>query len=98
MKPRFLTGLLSLLMPAMVLAGEYDLTVDRVKIDTGDFVKEAWHTVLVKRKDQAVPVNGRHLIQVVGHVDPDVFTFLEAQHRSRRCAVVSNAFLHKIAG
>ena len=40
MKPRFLTGLLSLLMPAMVLAGEYDLTVDRVKIDTGDFVKE----------------------------------------------------------
>jgi len=31
---------LSLLMPAMVLAGEYDLTVDRVKIDTGDFVKE----------------------------------------------------------
>ena len=33
MKPRFLTGLLSLLMPAMVLAGEYDLTVDRVKID-----------------------------------------------------------------
>ena len=40
MKPRFLTGLLSLLMPAMVMAGEYDLTVDRVKIDTGDFVKE----------------------------------------------------------
>ena len=27
-------------MPAMVMAGEYDLTVDRVKIDTGDFVKE----------------------------------------------------------
>ena len=40
MKTRFLTGFLSLLMPAMVLAGEYDLTVDRVKIDTGDFVKE----------------------------------------------------------
>ena len=49
MKPRFLTGLLSLLMPAMVLAGEYDLTVDRVKIDTGDFVKEGargyWATI-----------------------------------------------------
>jgi len=27
-------------MPALVLAGEYDLTVDRVKIDTGDFVKQ----------------------------------------------------------
>ncbi|KZX61971.1 copper oxidase [Alcanivorax sp. HI0083] len=40
MKTRLLTGLLSLLMPAMVMAGEYDLTVDRVKIDTGDFVKE----------------------------------------------------------
>ena len=40
MKARLLTGLLSLLMPALVLAGEYDLTVDRVEIDTGDFVKE----------------------------------------------------------
>ena len=40
MKKRLLTGLLSLVMPAMVLAGEYDLTVDRVEIDTGDFVKE----------------------------------------------------------
>jgi len=40
MKTRLLTGLLSLLMPAMVMAGEYYLTVDRVKIDTGDFVKE----------------------------------------------------------
>ena len=40
MKTLLFTGLLSLLMPAMVMAGEYDLTVDRVKIDTGDFVKE----------------------------------------------------------
>lgn len=40
MKTVLFTGLLSLLMPAMVMAGEYDLTVDRVKIDTGDFVKE----------------------------------------------------------
>ncbi|MFO8142042.1 MAG: multicopper oxidase domain-containing protein, partial [Marinobacter sp.] len=40
MKTRLLTGLLSLLLPALVVAGEYDLTVDRVKIDTGDFVKE----------------------------------------------------------
>ncbi|HEY9119045.1 MAG TPA: copper resistance system multicopper oxidase [Marinobacter sp.] len=40
MKKRLLTGLLSLLMPVFVLAGEYDLTVDRVSIDTGDFVKD----------------------------------------------------------
>lgn len=40
MKIRLLTGFLSLLIPALVLADEYDLTVDRVKIDTGDFVKE----------------------------------------------------------
>ncbi len=31
---------LGLLLPVMGLAGEYNLTVDRVKIDTGDFVKE----------------------------------------------------------
>ncbi|MBN8239785.1 copper resistance system multicopper oxidase [Marinobacter hydrocarbonoclasticus] len=31
---------LGLLMPALVLADEYDLTVDRVEIDTGDFVKQ----------------------------------------------------------
>lgn len=31
---------LGLLLPAIGLAGDYDLTVDRVKIDTGDFVKE----------------------------------------------------------
>ncbi|WP_417567572.1 copper resistance system multicopper oxidase [Marinobacter sp.] len=38
---RFLmAGALGLLLPALVLAGEYDLTVDRVSIDTGDFVKE----------------------------------------------------------
>ncbi|MDK8463251.1 copper resistance system multicopper oxidase [Marinobacter sp. SS13-12] len=40
MKKRLLTGFLTLLVPALVLAGEYDLTVDRVRIDTGDFVKE----------------------------------------------------------
>lgn len=39
MKSRFLTGALSLMMPVMVFAGEYNLTVDRVQIDTGDFVK-----------------------------------------------------------
>ena len=40
MKSRLGSVLLSLLMSTSVMAGEYDLTVDRVEIDTGDFVKE----------------------------------------------------------
>jgi len=40
MKLRFLASAFGLMMPAMVFAGEYNLTVDRVQIDTGDFVKE----------------------------------------------------------
>jgi len=39
-KIRLGSVLLSLLMSTSVIAGEYDLTVDRVEIDTGDFVKE----------------------------------------------------------
>ena len=36
----------------------------------------AWHTILNDegQDQQTVPVNGRHLIQVVGHVDLDGFT------------------------
>ncbi len=40
MNMRFLAGVFGLLLPGLVLAGEYNLTVDRVEIDTGDFVKE----------------------------------------------------------
>jgi CopA family copper-resistance protein len=40
MKKRLLAGLFGLFLPTLVLAGEYNLTVDRVKIDTGDFVKQ----------------------------------------------------------
>ena len=40
MKVYLVTGLLSLFISSLALAGEYDLTVDRVKIDTGDFVKD----------------------------------------------------------
>ncbi len=77
--------------------------LDRKFISKGFTRLDAWetyagYTVLIKRKDQPMPVNGRHLIQVIGHVDLDVFAFLEAHHRSRGCAVVSDAFLHKIAG
>lgn len=35
-----LAGLFALIVPPLALAGEYYLTVDRVKIDTGEFVKE----------------------------------------------------------
>ena len=58
---------------------------------------DTWYSILIERKDQTVPVNGRHLIQIVGHVDPDVFAFFEAHHRPRRYAIVSNAFFHEIA-
>ena len=40
MNKAFMAGALGLLMPVMAAAGEYNLTVDRVMIDTGDFVKE----------------------------------------------------------
>ena len=39
MNTTLLAGLAALLLPVIGLAGEYSLTVDRVKIDTGDFVK-----------------------------------------------------------
>jgi len=40
MKNALIAGALGLLMPVIAAAGEYSLTVDRVMIDTGDFVKE----------------------------------------------------------
>jgi len=40
MKTTLFAGALVLLLPVIGLAGEYNLTVDRVQIDTGDFVKE----------------------------------------------------------
>jgi L-ascorbate oxidase len=40
MKTGLISGLAGLLLPALALAGEYNLTVDHVMIDTGDFVKE----------------------------------------------------------
>src|SRR5690554_2853537 len=40
MKRTLVAGTLSLLLSAIGLAGEYNLTVDRVTIDTGEFVKE----------------------------------------------------------
>ncbi|WP_297790990.1 copper resistance system multicopper oxidase [uncultured Marinobacter sp.] len=40
MNKGFLVAILAGLMPLPLLAGEYDISVDRVQIDTGDFVKE----------------------------------------------------------
>jgi|SRR5690554_163323 len=40
MKKTLWAGVLSLLLPMAGFAGEYNLTVDRVEIDTGDFVKK----------------------------------------------------------
>ncbi|WP_323751018.1 copper resistance system multicopper oxidase [Marinobacter sp.] len=40
MTKRLLAGLFGLFLSALVFAGEYNLTVDRVQIDTGDFIKE----------------------------------------------------------
>jgi CopA family copper-resistance protein len=40
MKMALLAGFFSFFAPALALAAEYNLTVDRVQIDTGDFVKE----------------------------------------------------------
>ncbi|KEF31784.1 Multicopper oxidase [Marinobacter nitratireducens] len=40
MTKSLVAGALGLLMPALALAGEYNISVDRVMIDTGDFVKE----------------------------------------------------------
>lgn len=40
MNKRLIAGAFALLMPVMAWAGEYDLTVDRVTIDTGDFKKQ----------------------------------------------------------
>ncbi|MDN6318944.1 MAG: copper resistance system multicopper oxidase [Marinobacter sp.] len=40
MKRTLIAGALGLLLPAIGLAGECNLTVDRVEIDTGEFVKE----------------------------------------------------------
>lgn len=40
MKKNLWAGVLSLLLPMAGFAGEYNLTVDKVEIDTGDFVKK----------------------------------------------------------
>ena len=40
MKKALFAGAVCLLLPTIGLAGEYNLTVDRVEIDTGDFVKQ----------------------------------------------------------
>ena len=61
-------------------------------------ITDTRHTVLLERQNEPVPVHGRHFIQVVGHMDGDVLAFLESKHRTRRFAIVSDAFLDEITG
>ncbi len=58
-------------------------------------IADARHAVLPERQDQAVPVNRAGHRQTVGHVDDDVFAFLEAKHRARRLAVVGDRLLRR---
>ena len=44
---------------------------------------DAWYTILLEWKNQSVPMNGRHLVQIIGNVNRDFFAFLETQHRPR---------------
>ena len=69
--------------------GEGFTRLDTWKTDT-------WHTILIERKDQAVPVDRCHLIKVVGHIDSDIFAFLEAHNRPRGFSVIANALLDEI--
>ena len=49
-------------------------------------------------QDQPVPVHRSRLVQIVGHVNSDVFAFAKAQNRAGRGAVITNALLAEIAG
>ena len=61
-------------------------------------ITQAGHTVHLEWQYQPVPVHRGRLIEVVGHVDSDVFAFAKAQNRAGRGAVIANALLAKVAG
>ena len=56
------------------------------------------HAVHIERQDQAVPVDGRGFLQVIGDVDGDLFAFLEAKLWPRQCAVITDAVFLEAAG
>ena len=64
---------------------------DARETDTG-------HAILIEGEDQSVPVNGGHLIKVIGHIDGNLFAFPEAQNRPGRFAVVADTRFDKVAG
>ncbi len=49
-------------------------------------------------QDQPVPVHRGRLVQIVGHVDGDVFAFAKAQNRAGRGAVIANALFAEVTG
>ncbi len=48
---------------------------------------DAGHAILVGRQDQAMPVDGRRLIEQVGHPEYGILALLEADHRPGALAV-----------
>ena len=56
------------------------------------------HTVLVKRQDQSVPVDGGVFVQVVGDVDRHLFAFLEPKNRWFGRAIISDTRTREFTG
>ena len=66
------------------------------RLDSGE--TDTGHAVLIEGKDQPVPVNGGHLIEVIGHIDGNLFAFPEAQNRPGGFAIVADTRFDKVAG
>ena len=56
------------------------------------------NAILFVRQNQTMPVNRGHLIQVVSHLDGNLFTFLEPHNRPWGFTIVTNTFLNEVAG
>ena len=61
-------------------------------------VTDPRHTVLLIRKNQAVPVDRGRLIQIVGNIDRDVLTLFEPENRPGCLTVVTDTHAGEIAG
>ena len=56
------------------------------------------NAILFVRQNQTMPVNRGHLIQIVSHLDGNLFTFLEPHNRPWGLTIVTNAFFNEVAG
>ena len=61
-------------------------------------VAQPRYAIHLKGQDQPVPVHRGRLIQIVGHVNSDVFAFTKTQNRPGRGAVIANALLAEVTG